>query len=207
MYLTELNRLLNPVYSVGIDLCSMREVPMLDISIFKDCKDGVWSLSWKPYCKPTARHVPLHESSAHPVSIHSAWPVNEIQRAYKNSCRWSDFLSEKQRLISRFQKFFLHPRVIAACSAWTPRLASPWQNVVSVLPPDQLRISRLILPYHPLLRGLRCIIRDVTHIHQNAQHRKFGPIELSFSKGGQNALTQLASCSLRNHLWRSEWRR
>ena len=48
-------------------------------------------LSWRPYIKPTANHVPLRASSNHSKGIHAAWPVTEVARMHRLSCTAQDF--------------------------------------------------------------------------------------------------------------------
>ncbi len=77
---------------------------MLDTFVFKGegFELGGGFLSYRPYIKPTARHVPLSHHSLHSWSVHRSWPVSEIRRMHSlsmTSCQLEVF---KVLKISRF---------------------------------------------------------------------------------------------------------
>ena len=69
--LTEkLKALCNPTYEVSVDCTSLLGVPFLDLFVCKWFEHGQAHLRWRPYVKPTARHVPLSDESWHSFSTH-----------------------------------------------------------------------------------------------------------------------------------------
>ena len=55
----EIKSLARKCYTVTVDECSMQGVNILDLSVDKRFKsDGACRLEWRPFVKPTARHVP-----------------------------------------------------------------------------------------------------------------------------------------------------
>ena len=57
-------------YKVSLDECSLVGVSMLDLFVWKGPRfDASGALDFRPYIKPTARHIPLINSSRHLPSI------------------------------------------------------------------------------------------------------------------------------------------
>ena len=67
------------VYTIAFDNPSCQSIDYLDVTLFKHKNhlDGD-SVSYKPYRKPTAVHVPLHRGSGHNPSVHDSWPSGDL---------------------------------------------------------------------------------------------------------------------------------
>ncbi len=131
--------------------------PMLDVKIYKGpgfSKNGI--LDFAPFIKPTARHIPLCDTSSHPPSVHRSWPISEMARLRKRSLYSSSFGLFQHLKIKRFAHFFMHPGILRRCREWRKlRIYGP--------KPENLRgrVFRLIVPWHPSLSGLGMKINDL----------------------------------------------
>jgi hypothetical protein len=134
------------VYRVERETFSLVAAPMLDLLVFKHTVDAVTQLAWKPYVKPTARHVPLSSSSCHSMSCHRSWPKAEIQRMFSRSCFDRDFQEAKEAKLERFRRFFLAEHVVRSAATWLPRYA-PVSCSSCLVPNVHVRVIRLVLPY------------------------------------------------------------
>ncbi len=93
--------------------------PMLDAKIYKGpgfSKNGI--LYFAPFIKPTARHIPLCDSSSHPPSVHRGWPISEMARLRKRSLYSSSFALYQRLKTNRFARFFMHPGTLRKCREW-----------------------------------------------------------------------------------------
>ena len=100
------------------------------------------------YRKPTAVSVPLHWSSAHNPSIHTAWPISEINRIF-NLCDSIDvFYQQKARMISRWRFFGMHPQILEAVMSHDPT----WRRLVArPAPVLDKKVVRFVLDFHPAM--------------------------------------------------------
>lgn len=64
-----------PLCEVKLERFSLSWVHFLDITVFKQSTVGVSKLMFKPFVKPTARHIPLAGDSMHPRATHRSWPM------------------------------------------------------------------------------------------------------------------------------------
>ena len=125
---------------------------MLDLFVFKDplCPGR---LGWKPYVKPSARHIPLSCDSCHAEHVHKSWPVSEIRRMYNRSKRVEDFEVARGRMLQRFEYFYMRHDILEACRSWQP---SPRSFVAQAALAEHSRpavfspvIFRLVIGFHP----------------------------------------------------------
>ncbi len=165
---------------------------MLDLLVFKHTNNSRTSLRWKPYVKPTARHIPLSSSSCHTRRCHSSWPSAEIKRMYSRSVEHRHFLEAKALKLERFRSLFLDESIVAAAEAWTPRIVP---SCIPVLEPEREheRPIRLVLPYSSKLVGLSAAIRrHYVEWQESFRLRQFPfVVQLSWARGGR-PLWQLA---------------
>ena len=123
---------------------------MLDCKVFKGQSFvSTGRVDYSPYIKPTARHVPLDQSSAHAPSIHRSWPVNEIARMYSRSLRHCVFEYFRRVKIRRFEQFFMSPAILQQCKSWRRPVRSSKSTKQFVAP-----VLGFVVPWHPMLRGL-----------------------------------------------------
>ncbi len=95
------------LYRIELESFGLLAVPMLDLLVLKhEASSGV-QMAWKPFVKPTARHVPLRVMSAQSMSCHRSWPRAEIQRMFSRSCFEHHFQEAKSAKLTRFGWFFL----------------------------------------------------------------------------------------------------
>ncbi len=106
--LTVLQGRASKCWKVELQEVSSHSASMLDCRVFKGL--GVVSCGrddYSPYIKPTARHVPLDQSSAHTQCVHRSWPIGEIARMYSRSSRPAIFEYLRRVKIRRFEQFFI----------------------------------------------------------------------------------------------------
>ena len=148
-------------YTIEIDEISLLGVPMLDMYIYKGQRfNASGRLDFRPYIKPTARHLPLTQHSAHAPSIHSYWPIAEISRMWRLSLHRSDFEVFRATKCERFENFRLDKEVLTACRLWSPiiksAIAAGFSNRC------HKRVLRVIFPYHRLLnQGLSAVLSGI----------------------------------------------
>ncbi len=137
-------------WNLVLEDTSTYSMHMLDLLFYKGprfkCSQH---LDFAPYIKPTARHVPLHTSSAHAPAIHEGWPVGEVSRMRRHSYHGFTFEFHRRLKVRRFARFFLSPKVIRTCKVWRPPLGGYTRSAGPVG-----RILRVVLPWHPALKGL-----------------------------------------------------
>ena len=100
-------------------------------------------MGYRPFVKPTSRHLPLGSDSEHPFFIHRAWPLAEIRRMKCRSLAYRDFLIFRALKISRFEEVFLDSGVTAGCKSWSPDQLRPARE------DDTARIIYLPVPWNP----------------------------------------------------------
>lgn len=159
---TKIQQLARPCYRDAVDEVSRCCVSMLDIMIYKPTNVNVMrKLEWRPFIKPSAKHVPLSNSSMHPEFVHRTWPVTEVIRMFHLSIHrydflhfpdllhFRDFLHLRDLKIARFQQYHLAQRVIDLCKSWAPLpdIEIAVLNNATARDPGR-QIVRLVLPYH-----------------------------------------------------------
>ena len=108
-------------------------------------------LGYKPFIKPSARHVPLASDSAHQRSVHLSWPLAEIRRMWLRSSCWQDFRKFRDLKISRWGHFFLDRAILENCRSWLPRVS----QVRRQKPAEKFElVVRFVCPFHPAHAGL-----------------------------------------------------
>ena len=150
-----------PHFIIELEAVSQVSVPMLDMTIRKVRKsptDDFCTLTWRPYVKATALHLPLHHDSLHCPSIHVAWPLAEVQRLYRRSSLMCDFERARDQKLARWSRFFLHPHMLEQCRRWSPA-CGPLQAKAEQ--PCTVKVVRLILPFNPALRSLRARVAEL----------------------------------------------
>ena len=124
---------------------------MLDLFVYKGSRYRyIGGLDWRPHIKPTARHIPLSQHSAHFRAIHSTWPLAEINRLHRLSIHRDGFEHFKQITIHRFEQFGLDPIVIERCRTWQPIPKSKIAQEMISVSSGRYRVVRCILPFHEL---------------------------------------------------------
>jgi hypothetical protein len=149
---------------VGRDLFSLVSVPFLDLTVFKTAPERESSLlSWRPYIKPTARHVPLSTESLHPPSVHRSWPKAEMLRMTRRSATSAMAVSWRSHKLQRFQHFMLSPSVLQDCRTWRARsgaeVAKHWCSK-----PSLSTKVRLVLPFRAELSSLPAELRHLAKL-------------------------------------------
>jgi hypothetical protein len=173
------------MYRVEKETFSLVGVPFLDLFVFKASEHGApHRLAWRPYVKPTARHVPLSSASCHPMSCHRSWPRAEIQRMFSRASFRADFECAKQQKLSRWRSFFLSPSVVASAAAWQPKILL---RSCSVIDRPVVRIVRLVLPYSERWRGINSKLQALLRLW--SAHLREGGFELrigvTFARGAR----------------------
>ena len=140
-------------YVIKVERVSTQWVTMLDITIFKSDSFAVsGKFSWRPFIKPTARHIPLSSESAHPEFVHESWPLAEINRMHFLLQSQSDFVTYKELKIQRFQQFAMPPHIIDKCREFQPMPCSQVARKHVLVPANKPKhIIRVILPFHAAL--------------------------------------------------------
>ena len=118
IFINRLQSAAGGVWELELDVMSWFCVPMLDVLLLKKDDAGVTTIGYKPYVKPTARHVPLHPDSTHEPSIHRSWPLGEVSRFYKTSSSRKYFDERKDIFIRRLRHNFFDQSVLNSCIAW-----------------------------------------------------------------------------------------
>jgi len=159
----ELIRLSAPMFVVELEKVSPTYAEMLDLMTIKRERNGYYFLDWEPFVKPTARHIPLSPTSLHPKGVHNSWPISEVRRMH-NRCRdIKHFPEHRDYMIDRFSWFFLDPQTIKRCSEWNPKFP---RYVVEPEPVySKSRDIKLIVPFHPALKGLCSFLNRALEPH------------------------------------------
>jgi hypothetical protein len=163
-FVSELERRAKPCWKLVVDRVSLVAASMLDIWFFKGSNfSSTGVLSHTAFVKPTARHIPLGYRSAHPESVHASWPVAEMRRLHDLNSSCSGSLVSRTRKIRRFEQFFMRADILSKVVSWRPNSVkkSPSRTRNSV-------IFRLVVRFHPCLRGLGFHLRGVL---EQWQHR------------------------------------
>ena len=135
---------------------SLEGFPFLDLYVYRDGS----SIRWAPYTKPTARHVPLNMTSAHPPTVHRAWPINEMARLFANSQSLHAFEAAREAMLERWLSHFMDPGVIVSCREWCPRIFACTDANAFTRRSEEIsrekRTVRVVIPYSPVIApGLR----------------------------------------------------
>ena len=155
---------------------------MLDIFVFKHESNGTTKLAWKPYVKPTARHVVLSTSSSHSVSCHRAWPVAEICRMFSRSCFSHHFEEARRAKLDRFEWFFLASESVDLAARWVPKVIPCTFRAEPVVGP---KIVRLVLPFTTKWQGLARTLRSL-ELQWSSELQKHGfvvHVGVTFKRG------------------------
>ena len=120
LILALLRRWASPQFSIQLDASSPVSVQMLDMHLHKircgpsspDCR-----IAWRPYVKPTSRHLPLHHHSFHHSSVHKSWALAEMLRMFRRSSRLFEFERARELKLQRWAYFFMHKSLLDACRA------------------------------------------------------------------------------------------
>ena len=147
-----LRRIARPHYEIDLETLDPCRAPFLDIEVMKYWPHGSFcpELRFQPYIKPTARHIPLHHDSVHPVAVHETWPLAEMRRMKARSFAFHAFRRFRDIKLQRWSHFFLDPVLLETCRKWSP----PFFHSVPMPPAQTCLKARVVLPWHPALRGL-----------------------------------------------------
>ena len=104
-------------YEIVPDVVSEVSVPFLDLEIVVEPGR---TLSYRPFIKSTARHLPLSYTSNHPSFQHMCWPRAEISRMFERSACMTDFEKFAQLKVGRFRECLMESSILRACESWTP---------------------------------------------------------------------------------------
>ena len=173
-------------------------VQFLDLEVFMIRQGFRPRLSFRPFIKPSAKHIPLGSDSFHPRSIHRSWPLSEVKRMHARSDSLLDFRKFREIKLNRWKYFFMDPAVIATCSAWLPvgptlrNIACPVDALAAKVCVRDL-IVRIILPWHPAHRSLARTLRAIAE-RFDVLFRPFGiriVPSVSFKRGAKPLMYQL----------------
>ena len=148
------------MFKVTVDEVSPTTVTMLDLRVHKLLPEQVdtqnCSLGFSPFIKPSARHIPLGPSSAHPAACMRAWPRAELLRMRSRSSCVEAARAAQERKIRRFELFFLDrfiPRDISAEAPCRSPCAMAFTRLISSSREHDPRTIRLVLPWSGRLCG------------------------------------------------------
>lgn len=177
-------------WKIEVEMASMVGVPFLDVYVSKRCD----RLIWRPYTKPTARHLALSSTSFHPPAVHKCWPINEMQRLWNNSCDHSAFVVARREKIARWRSLFMHPVIVRKCEAWSARCRTATHKEAR---PGASRCVRLITRYHPAVRR---VIRSALTDSWNAWERVLRGVlpselrvDVAYCSGGRHLIQNLCT--------------
>ena len=102
-FIKYLHNIAQPHYELEVYGASLVSVEFLDIVVHKIPKGFGAALSWTPYVKPTAVHLPLHHESQHPVHVHKSWIMSETRRMAARSRTWDVFHHHRLLKVNRWQ--------------------------------------------------------------------------------------------------------
>ena len=149
-FLEHLARRAASCWELVLESASAFFVPMLDVCLFKERCGESSEICWKPWRKPTARHLPLHHSSEHLWSTHKAWPVGECRRFF-GACKHCHFFeARRQEFTQHLQRHFFDPGVIQAVELWQPEIPSIFLQD-QVVEQTCREVVWLVLPYSSAL--------------------------------------------------------
>jgi hypothetical protein len=185
----ELSRRARSCWQLKVDVCSLVGVPMLDVFLFKgDDFSSTGLLRYRPFIKPTARHIPLSHTSIHSWSVHRSWPISEVARMFELSMTKEHFELFRNRKVARFREFNMLGSIVERCMSWT----KPEARTARISPVVLLRV---VVPFHPGLRhfghDLRQVVRDwsplmarVWQYKGDCTDGRFMDIQVSYSYSG-----------------------
>ena len=174
------------IYQIEHESSSPDSAVMLDLEIFKSERN---KLAFRPFVKPSARHVPLASDSLHPPAVHLSWPVCEVARMHSRSIYSHDYASFRKQKIDRFCKCLMSPAVIQSCLAWKPTFQTQRAHTYN------RNLVRIAVPYHPygaktLLSRIRRIC-DLWSEHGRSSWGLSPTISISWKKGGSPLFSKL----------------
>jgi hypothetical protein len=147
---------------VTVDSFSLIAANFLDFSVRKP-KAGSGVVSFQPYVKSTARHIPLGSDSYHSWSTHRSWPLAECQRMFRRSSSQAIGRAWQESKVNHFRRFMLDPEVVLKCSRWRP---TPKSEIGQKFLLDRARECAktiwLILPFRKELRKLQSSLSRLT---------------------------------------------
>ena len=160
------------VYDLSLEAISQSEVDFLDLSIFR--RGHSRSLCFRPFVKPTARHIPLASHSEHPWRVHASWPIAEMARMRSRSMLTADFVRFSRLKLARFAETFLDRGIIQACKRWRSDCPSN-KFMRSVSNSSRVRKIYLSAPWH--LKAGKTLIANVSawnRVFAAAFRRQYG---------------------------------
>jgi hypothetical protein len=169
-FLSELQHRAKPCWRLAVDCVSLAAVSMLDIWFYKGSSfEATGRLSYTAYTKPSARHVPLSYRSAHPWSVHACWPISEMRRLHELNSSSSGSLVSRARHLEKYRNHFMHRQVLASAAGWQPAKINRNLGVEDVV------IFRLVVRWHPQLRGLGHSLNTLLEQWRHVVSRVWGP--------------------------------
>ena len=98
----------------------------------------------RPYFKPSALTIPLGCGSAHPLSLHRAWPVQYVRSLAPLSTSWKHFLEAKAEAHRRCSYAGVPPQLLKIIAE-----AEPLEKFVKKQVSTHSSLLWLVLPYDP----------------------------------------------------------
>jgi hypothetical protein len=139
-FLRSLKKLAGSIYELKVE-CMGQSIDFLDLSIYKPADfHSTGKLAFRPFVKPSGQRQYLAPSSAHPPSVHRAWPLAELGRMYARSSSMLNYASAKKHIIMKFACAMLDPKLVEELQDWEPR---PKARVVKG------RTQWIVCKYHP----------------------------------------------------------
>ena len=199
-FLQKLSDMAGRCWKLEIDACSAMYVPMLDVLVHKERRGAMSALAWRPYKKPSARHLPLHDSSQHLRSTHESWPLAELQRFSRTCMKDVHFRQRRLDFIRHLEHHFVSRSIIDSCRLWYPKVRSIFAK--SLQSSGEVDRMWLVLPFHAACTvGVRRALAEVQKQFQ-ALWSKLGCSEwclgLACASGGLN-LQMILRRALQNH--------
>ena len=142
-------------------------VAFLDLFVYrKVTPEGTCRISFSPYIKDTANHVPLGPGSLHHRSVHEHWPVMEVARMCRLSRARSTEQHFRERKIRRFRLFFLGDSTLRSCTNFRLGVRSRIARSVLVESVPH-RAVRLVLPYRNECSKIVSAVSDVFNLFKS----------------------------------------
>jgi hypothetical protein len=130
---------------------SSSSLPFLDVSLHVHSDSAKSWLSFSPYIKPTAVHVPLSTASAHSMEALVGWQFSMLRRYYDLSSTREAFLSAREKMITRFREHFVPTFLINALLNFDPKS----KPCVRRDTPSDMHKLWLVFPFHPVWKAAR----------------------------------------------------
>ena len=189
--------------TVELENASATVTTFLDFTVFKEACGGCTRLRFRPYVKPTARHLPLSPFSVHPRSVHGSWPVAEAARLLKRCSHRADGEEWIRMKVAQWHHRLLDVEVLRRCRAVATACAGSEvaANFLGASGRSEGRFEdkrhlRLVLPYHPNLVGLQRAIMEFISA-RNAHFKKtLGSefvLQISWCKAGRSLASLFSS--------------